>query len=211
MIATEYLITSLRIATVAVPVGVYFLILGLLNSRKHPQLLTGRQDFALLIAAISPLFVLPVLQHVGISPWTVAAAAAGVAGLILLLAPRGRAWVIYNLSQADARKAVARALSRIGMAFEESNKGFSLSEAKGFVEVGGFPLLHNVSVRLRGADKRTSARFEQALAPVVACVETETNPAGISLLLVATAALAAPFVMIAQEVPEIVRLLTDLL
>ena len=37
---------SMRIVTVVMPVAVYFLILGLLNSRRHPQLLTGRRDFA---------------------------------------------------------------------------------------------------------------------------------------------------------------------
>ncbi|MGB2822184.1 MAG: hypothetical protein WBF17_14465, partial [Phycisphaerae bacterium] len=56
---------SLRIATVVVPVALYFLVLGLLNSRPRPQLLRGRRDFALLIVALSPLFVLPVLHWAG--------------------------------------------------------------------------------------------------------------------------------------------------
>ena len=212
MIAMEhqYLSISIRIVTVAVPVGVYFLILGLLNSRRHPQVLSGRQDFALLIAAISPLFVLPLLQHMGMSLWTVAGAVAGVTGIILLLAPRGRAWVVYNLSQAEARKAISRALLEVGVTFRESEKGFHLAKENCFVEVGGFAPLRNVSIRLRGADKQTCGWFETALLAALSGIRTEAHPAGVSMLLVATATLVAPFALIAHEVPEIVRLLTDL-
>jgi len=210
MIASEYLAAYLRIATAVVPVGVYFLILGLLNSRRHPQMLSGRQDFALLMSAISPLFVVPVLQYIGMSIWSVAAAAAGVAGLILLLAPRGRTWVVYNLSAAEARKVVAQALLETRTSFSESRKGFHLEDSAGFVELGGFSLLRNVSITMRGCDRQASARFESALSAALASCRTEANPAGVTMLLVATASLIAPFAMIAHEVPEIVRLLSDL-
>ena len=51
--------STVRVATVVVPVAVYFLILGLLNSRRRPQMLSGRLDFALMITALSPLFLVP--------------------------------------------------------------------------------------------------------------------------------------------------------
>ena len=210
MIATEYFGVYVQIATVVVPLAVYFLILGLLNSRQHPQLLTGRQDFALLMAALSPLFVLPALQYVGISLWTTAAAAACVTGIILLLEPRGHTWVIYNLSEANARRAIGGALRDAGLAFHESKPGFYLGEENAFVKIGGFSLLRNVSIRLRGGSKNTPGRFESALSENLGAVKAETNPTGVSLLLVATAMLVAPFALIANEVPEIVRLLTDL-
>ncbi|MHC4983086.1 MAG: hypothetical protein ACYTF6_07960 [Planctomycetota bacterium] len=210
MIASEYTSFSLRIATVVVPIGVYFLILGLLNSRRHPQLLSGRQDFALLIAALSPLLVMPVLDYVGATVWTLAGGVACVAGLILLLGPRGRTWVIYNLSQAQARNAIGQALREIDIDFVESKGGFELRQGGCFVEIGGFAPLRNVSVRLRGGDKQTSYRFERALSSALTAIKAETNPAGVSLLVVATGMLVAPFTLIAGEVPEIVRMLTDL-
>jgi hypothetical protein len=43
MAGIEQLGISLRIAMVVVPVALYFLILGLLNSRPCPQLLRGRR------------------------------------------------------------------------------------------------------------------------------------------------------------------------
>ena len=76
MLAGDAFGASAEIATVVVPVAVYFLVLGLLNSRPHPQLLSGRLDFALLTAAISPLFAVPVLRYFGISLLSVATAVA---------------------------------------------------------------------------------------------------------------------------------------
>ena len=210
MIATEYFGLSLRLATVVVPVGLYFLILGFLNSRKHPQVLSGRLDFALLATAVSPLFVLPILRYVGISPATIFAAAGCIAGVILLLGPRGHTWVIYNISRTQARSAVARALRDIGAGFEESKTGFRLTDNGCLLEISGFSLLRNVSLKLRGADKRPSSRFEKALLSSVGSITAEANPAGVSMLLVATGMLAAPLALMARKVPEIVRLLTDM-
>ena len=64
MLAMGQLDVSQRMATVVVPVALYFLALGLLNSRRCPQLLRGRRDFALLIVALCPLFVCPALGWV---------------------------------------------------------------------------------------------------------------------------------------------------
>jgi hypothetical protein len=210
MVGTVYLSVSIQIATVVVPVAVYFLVLGLLNSRRHPQLLAGRTDFALLIAALSPLFVLPVLAYVGTSPVAILLAVAVVAGLILLLAPRGHAWVIYNLAQGEAKKTVAAAMRRLDVPVEEAAGGFHLPEERAFVQVGGFPLLRNVSIRLRGGGADLAGRLESALSATLGSMRAEPNPAGVSMLLVATGMLIAPLTLLARDVPEIVRLLTDI-
>jgi len=91
ILSTGQLSASLRVAAVVVPVAVYFLVLGLLNSRRHPQLLRARRDFLLLIAALCPLFVLPVLEW-SAGSWAapaVLAAAAGGAGGCDGSSPRG--------------------------------------------------------------------------------------------------------------------------
>ena len=88
MLAADNLTLSLRVATMVVPVAIYFLVLGLLNSRSHPQLLTGRCDFSLLILALSPVFVLPVLNYFGATLLTVPLGIAAVFGCVVLLGPR---------------------------------------------------------------------------------------------------------------------------
>jgi hypothetical protein len=199
---------SMRIVTVVVPVALYFLLLGLLNSRRRPQLLTGRQDFVLLVAALGPLFALPAVEVWGL-PALVAAAAAAAAAVVLL-APRGASWVIYNLPAARARDAVAEALDRAQLPARPVADGFDLA-AGPRVRLRRFSLLRNVSIRLTGAGREAAGRFEAALADVLGGVRVETSPMAVSLLLVATAMLVAPLALVAHRAGELVRLLTHLI
>lgn len=211
MFGSEYLDTSIRIAAATVPVGVYFLILGLLNTRRHPQLLSGRQDFVLLITALSPLFLVPALEYVGTSPGSIAAVGATLIGLVAILAPPKGTWVIYNIQPGEARNAVGRVLKRLAEDFQPAEDGFRLGGKKAIIQIGGFPLLRNVSVRLRGAEEDLASRFEGALAETLSAGHAQTSPMAVALLLVATGMMAAPLMLIAHRVPEIVRLLSDML
>jgi hypothetical protein len=202
---------SVQIVTVVVPVAVYFLILGLLNSRRRPQLLTGRQDFALLIAALSPLVVLPAMNFLEARLLTVAAVGAAAVGAVALLAPPGRTWVIYNLSVPVARSAISDVLRMLGLNCLPEGSGFRIAEQDARVEIGGFPLLRNVSIRVHGGSADLSRSFHQALSRRLAVIPAPTHLMAVSLLLVATAMLAAPLVLMASDVPEIVRIISDLL
>ena len=198
---------SIQIVTVVVPVAVYFLIIGLLNSRQHPQLLTGRRDLAMLLAALSPLFILPAA---GYSP-AMPIVGAVLLGAIALLAPRSKTWVIYNIPGEQARECIARSLRAIGLKPKPRPDGFDIEGSRAFVRIGGFWVVRNVSVRLLGGDEKLARRFQAALAEVLSEVRAETAPMAVAMLLVATAMMVAPLVLIAHRVPEIVRLLTDLL
>lgn len=200
-----------QIATVVVPVGVYFLILGLLNSRKNPQLLSGRQDFAVLIVALCPLFALPVLNYVGITWVSVLIAVGAIAAGVYLLAPRAGNWVVYNLPLRQARPLVRGVLEAMGTRPVGRREGFYLPDRDALVEVGGFPLLRNVTVRLKGGRDDLARRLENRLQRRLRDVPAETSPSAVGLMLVATAMLVAPFALVAHRVPEIVRVLTDLL
>ena len=199
-----------RVATVVVPVALYFLILGLLNSRRHPQILPGRLDFALLLLALSPLFVVPVLHWVGISPVSISLAGAGVGVGILLLAPRGRTWVVYNASALQARKAVNEALEAMHLTWTPHEDAFDLTHGRGRLEVSGFPLLRNVSIRYVGPD-HVGRTLGPELARALARVSAETPPSAVALLLVASAMMVAPLALMANHAGEIVRILTGLL
>lgn len=210
--ANQQLIVPLHIATVVVPVAVYFLVLGLLNSRRHPQLLRGRRDFALLVIALSPLFALPALSYIGISPLTVVGVAAAVGGLVWAMAPRGESWVIYNTALPQAARAVEQALTAMGLHTARSRRHvFRLQGQDATIEVTSFSLLRNVSIRLRGGDAPLARRFERELAVVLGEIRTEPHPMAVGLLLVATAMLVAPLALVAHRAGEIVRILTDLL
>ncbi len=211
MPVSEHLAVPLRIAIVVVPVAVYFLILGLFNSRRHPLLLSGRCDFALLIAAMSPLFVLPLLEVVGVSPATLLVVLAGMAGCIRILRPAKRTWVIYNITEREANRIVGDALRSLGMEITAREKGFELVEQGATVDVNGFSLLRNVSVRIRGGDDDLPRRLQLQLSRRVSSIRAEVSPMAVALLLVATGMLVAPLTLMAHRAVEIVRILTDLL
>ena len=150
MLASGNFDLSVRVATVVVPVALYFLVLGLLNTRRNPQVLSGRLDFGLLMGALSPLFIVPVLHMIGITHASVAAACGVVACGILLLAPRGQTWVVYNASLDEAEHAVASALRTMGCSWHQVGRVFRIDGTDQTVHVTHFPMLRNVSVRLVG-------------------------------------------------------------
>lgn len=210
MLASVDLGTSLRIATVVVPVAVYFLILGVLNSRRHPQMLSGRLDFALMAAALAPVFVLPAVDYVGASLPAVLGVVLALTAVVLVLAPRRGNWVVYNLPSADAREAVTAALRRMGVGFRDEGADIRVGEGDELT-IRSFSLLRNVSIRLRSDSAERIRNFERALGRTVHALEAQASPTGVSFLLAATALLVAPLSLVAHRVPEIVRILTDLL
>jgi len=211
MLGSEQLTVGVRIAVAVVPVGMYFLILGLLNSRRRPQLLTGRRDFVLLIAALGPLFILPVLVCFAAPPGPVLLGVALLCAAIWALAPRGRTWVLYNIPQAEASRSVERALTAMELEFRSRENGFDLVGRDAAIEVCCFSLLRNVSIRLRGGGDCLARRFERELSRAVSDVRVETGPMVVAMLLVSAAMLVVPLTLVAHRAGEIVRLLTDLL
>ena len=203
--------STVRIATVVAPVAVYFLVLGLLNSRRHPQMLSGRLDFALMITALSPLFLVPAVDYVGASLLGILGLLLGLAAGILLLAPRRGNWVVYNLPASQAREAVRQTLRRLRLDFQEQPGAFRLGDDEEKVTLRSFSLLRNVSIRLHSRNEALLREFEGALSTLLHSTATETSLTAVSFLLVATAMLVAPLSLVAHRVPEIVRILTDLL
>ncbi len=211
MMASADVDITVRVATVVVPLAVYFLVLGLLNTRRTPQILTGRLDFALLITAMSPLFALPVLHWVGISRMSIVAACGVVACGILVLAPRGRTWVIYNASPDEAHRAVTAALRALGHSCRKVGRGvLRIGDGGQRVHMTPFPLLRNVSIRFDGSD-RTGAAFGRELTRELSGVQAEPRATAVALLVVAVGMMVAPLAMVANQAGEIVRIVTDLL
>lgn len=211
LLGMEQIETSLRIATAVAPVALYFLLLGLLNTRRHPQMLSGRQDSALLALALSPLAIAPVVHWLGGGLHTALACGAVLAGGVWLLSPRGRTWVIYNLPASNARRAAQHILQAMGVTTSLTDTGLRFEESDGAVDILHFPVLRNVTFRLSGGNDALWQEFEARLHARLKHVETDPSPMAVTLLLVATAMIVAPLALVVHHGPEIVRLLTDLL
>ncbi len=210
LLGMEPLESSLRIATVVVPISLYFLLLGFLNSRRNPQLLSGRQDFSLLMVALSPLAFGPVMHYINGGLWMVPACAVLLIGGIWMLAPRGRIWVVYNLPLSSTSQTVIDTFRAMGRSACKTDRGIELEQERAFVEISGFPLLRNVSLQLVGGDEELWRTFESHLSARLKKIETDPSPMAVSLLLVATVMIVAPMALMVRNAPEIVRILTDL-
>lgn len=210
MLASAQLGTLLQVALVVGPVAGYFLVLGLLNSRRTPQMLPGGLDLAILLTALSPVLVIPAMQWTG-EPLAVLIAAAGVIGGIAAWPGRAPCWVIYNLSARQARQAVADGLADLGEPAEATATGFDLPARRARVAVSTFPLLRNATVRLDARHGEFACRLAGCIQDRLDRHEVTPSPMAVSLLLVATGMLVAPLAMLAPQADEIVRLLTNLL
>lgn len=200
-----------EIAAVAAPIAAYFLVLGLLNTRRRPQLVRGRVDFFLLMAALAPLAIVPLAAWVGSSPIALAGGGVAATAAAWLLSPPRGSWVIYNIAPSQAVSTVERALRRAGLEFERCGDEQTFRLGEGKLRLSSFPLLRNVSIRVVGCDGRTCDLFERALSEHVVRLSAETTPAAMAMLLVATAMLVAPLAMAAPKAVELVRILTGLL
>ncbi len=211
MIGSEHIGTYLQVATLVVPVALYFLILGLLNSRRHPQLLSSRQDFALLTGAMGLMAVMGIVTYFGTSFPVTLAAIAGILGLLVILRPNRPGWVIYNITAGEARDIIRRTLEQMGHTLVEEPYGFRIRGATDKIVINSFPVLKNVTVRLRECRSGLAEGMSPTMGQALGRIDAETSPMAASMLLVATAMIIAPMALAVQQAPEIVRLLTDLL
>ena len=214
LLAAAQLELSLQIALAVLPVAVYFLILGLLNSQRRPQLVSARLDFSLLVACLSPLVVLPLLNWIGATGSSVTIAAAAVAGIILVLAPRGQqGWVIYNISRPEAQDAVEQALRHAGVRHERLNDGRLRLAGGVTLRMSAFSMLRNVSLRVEGSSSNSEvlSRFERCLAELLGELPAVVTPMAATFVLVATAVIVAPLVLLADHVPEMVRIISSMI
>jgi len=202
---------SMRIVTIVAPVAMYFMLLGLLNTRRNPQLLTGLQDFAMMTVVMSPLALQPVVYYLGSGLGVILASAAVLVGGVFLLAPRGRSWVIYNLPLKRTQAIVLDSLEAIGLPSQATPAGVELPQGLGLVQFDSFPFLRNCSLRLVDGQAEIWNDFEVALARRLSEVEVEATPLAVTLLLLATGMIVAPMVLMINHAPQIVRILSDLL
>ncbi|MHC4985735.1 MAG: hypothetical protein ACYTFO_06215 [Planctomycetota bacterium] len=203
-------VLPVSIISVIVPIALYFLVLGLLNSRSRPQLLRSTEDALLLIGSVALVFVPLVIQRIGASATAVVAAFIGVAAVGWLLVARPAAWIVYNSSGQAARAAVTKALTAMGCEHRCSGETIDLSGG-GHINLRHVPLLRNTSVRLTGRSHQFAHQLEQALSGALNAERAEPNPAAAACVLIATAMLIVPLALAAHRADEIVRLITGLL
>ena len=213
MFGMEQIGVAYQVAVVLAPLVAYFFFLGLLNSQDTPQILSARTDFILLNAAFLPALLVPSLNYIGASVSTLVIVLLGVIVVVMIAAPARRGnWVIYNITFPEALRATGRALQVLEEPFKLEGRRIVLLNRDAIITFSSMPLLRNVSISIKGNDAKVlHERFAAALTRQLADVKATISPMAMTFLLIATAMMVVPLGFLADRVPEMVRLITDLL
>lgn len=213
MLGSEQMSLAIQVAAVVAPVAVYFLLLGLLNSQPSPQMLSARSDFILLNAAFAPIFCVPVLNYFGAPAWALPVVIGMMLAGALVLAPRRASnWVVYNITLPAALRAAERVLTAMGESFDRRDRSLLIKDKDLVLKFSAMPLLRNVSIAVEGDETVDFGRkFEELLAAQLAGISAVATPMAVTFLLIATVMLIAPLGLLADRMPEMVRIITDLI
>ncbi|MCK4625773.1 MAG: hypothetical protein KAV00_10715 [Phycisphaerae bacterium] len=213
MLGSEQMSLTIQVAVIVAPVAVYFLLLGLLNSQPNPQIISARSDFILLNAAFAPVFCVPVLNYFAASVWAIPAVIGMLlAGAVALAPRRASNWVVYNITLPAALRAAERSLMAMGEPFDRRNRSILLKGKDLVLKFSAMPLLRNVSISVEGDDATDfGKKFEGLITAQLEGIPTVATPMAVTFLLIATAMLITPVGLLADRMPEMVRIITDLI
>ena len=210
LLSVKDMLMSFSLAQIIVPVATYFLILGLLNCRRRPQMLTGLEDAFVLCGAMSMFFWPAMTAWLGGKVFMMVFAGVLVSGEGVYLRYRPRSWVVYNLPVPQARRLVLEVLTELGWAFDDTSEDILLPGDQR-ISVEGFAALRNATVRLHGAPPEHSQVFAAMLAGRLARAESQVSVMASMMVVVAVCMLAAVATAVAPHGPEIVRQITEFL
>jgi len=177
MTTTDPALKSLLIFLNVVPIALYFLYLGLLNSNARPRRVSSRCDFLTLTTVVVPLLFWPVPALAVHRLWWLLAIGLALVGwaFVRLLPARDAGWVVYNVSEGRWRSAIVNALESVGLSGDWKGRTWREQHGRLTLAYSTFPLLRNISVtidanetefahlreRLGESVDRQLARYEQ--------------------------------------------------
>ena len=100
----------------------------------------------------------------------------------------------------------------MGEPFERRNRSILLKGKDLVLKFSAMPLLRNVSISVEGDDAADfGKKFEGLITAQLAGIRTVATPMTVTFLLIATTMLIAPVGLLADRMPEMVRIITDLI
>lgn len=209
LLADQTTAMTMQAAAIIAPVGLYFFILGLINSRPTPQVVSSRTDFFVLVFLIGPVFVLPILTITGLSLVLSGLVIVLMGILLWVLSGSADSWVIYNTSETLAHDIISQVLEDMGLAYKRVYGEYRLTSPNVTVQVSSFAILRNVSVKITGANRDVVHEFESRMVGYYSSVRARTSMMAVTLMLLSMAMLSAPMLMIAHHAPQIAQIISD--
>lgn len=214
MDSTATVILVLQLLINLGPLAVYFLVLGLLNSQRRPQLVTSRTDFITLAVAFVPVLLAPVFFLTAHHSWPLLGlgALAGAFAFLALLPRQRSGWVIYHTTEAETLALLCQAVRRQGRKAEICRNRSVVIDGIATFRLSAFPWLGCVSIHV---DPRADARFldelEADMSRRLAERSLLPSPIGTCLVLIGLALGSVPVWMMFRHMDAIVDVVRDLL
>jgi hypothetical protein len=185
----------LRLAIAVIPLASYLLVLGAINARRRPLVVSGSSDtFALGTALVGLAFVGPIelfrpqaaTAELGNYIWLALVVLYGLFVLLVTLLSRPRI-VVYNVSQEELHSFLAETAARLDPDARWAGNHLSLPRLGVQLHLDGLELMRNVSLSSSGGQQDVDGwhKLTRALAESVKNVHVKPNPRAIGFLLVA--------------------------
>ena len=215
------MINSLHLALALGPLGVYLLVLGLLNLSRRPVATTGSRDLFALGIALSGFFVIGPLdlfmpsgaaKSFGALAWLLLLSLylLGVTLIAMNMRPR---LVVYNLTPPEMHVILQRMIDRLGLQHLWAGDSLVLPTWGIQLHITSFLLMRNVSVCSTGARQNLNGwrLLRQELAYEFSQTEVPPNPIGLTLLTFSLLMLGGVILRLVQNPSAVARSLIDLL
>lgn len=210
----------LRFAIAAAPLAAYLILLGLVNLRRRPLLVTGAGDVATLGAALTGLaFIGPIALfrpeeatvELGDYIWLFLLAFYWLWLTLIVMVCRPRL-VIYNLTAEELRPVLSQAARQIDATCRWAGEGLTLPRIGVHVHIDSFSWMRNTSLVASGGQQDLAGwrRLTKAVERAIRRVETPPNRWGPVLLVAGGGLLATAVVRMAADPPAVAIALRQL-
>lgn len=216
MLADSYQVVDvLMLVGNILPLAVYFLVLGLINSHAHPCLITSRSDFLALTSVMLPVLLWPVPEFVRAGMYGPLLAGLLIAALVFyyMLPARDAGFVVYNISRSRCLKLFEQASRGLGLRGSWHDNVWSSEDADLSVELREFSLLHNVALHidvLREDARPLVHGIGVQLAQRLGSVSQLPSTMGAGLVVVGVMLLIFPMWMVGRHIEDIVDAMTHI-
>ncbi len=210
---TGEVVLILKIAMNVAPVAVYFIILGLVNSRSHVHVVTARHDWLNLAIVFFPILIWPALWLANVG-WIVSAVLALVAGVaIIVIAGPGKrsGWVIYNCDRHRVMTELTTCLNHLNLDYRCHGYAISIVGHDAGLKLTEFKLLKNVTVGITGRDRQFARKLGIELQSRLSTVTADPPLSAACILVAGVTLLIVPLSMMVNHIDSFVKVFTNLI
>lgn len=216
LLGNYQVVDVLLLAGNVMPIALYFLALGLLNSYAKPYLTTGRRDFIVLTIVLVPVLFWPVPAFVQSGAWwaVIASGTLAAAAFAYLLPRRNAGFVIYNISEARCLRLLDDSLRACGRAGCRHGNTWIADDTRCEIHVRSFSLLRNVSLHVECADPQAADEFarslDRELQRQLDAFSQLPSAMGAGLVLLGLTLMTLPMWMVSRHIDDLVDAMSHL-